>query len=122
MTIMDHVTRFVALKQKLGYRFTTNAKVLKSFARFAAEAEFVHSGTVLAWAPTASSQPWCVKRLHIVYAFALWMHAEDARHEVPPPRCLRPAVQPTAGTAPDVDSGYPEALVGGECHATCRHH
>ena len=84
MTIMDHVTRFVALKQKLGYRFTTNAKVLKSFARFAAEAEFVHSGTVLAWASTASSQPWCVKRLHIVYAFALWMHAEDARHEVPP--------------------------------------
>ena len=28
--------------------------------------------------------PWRVKRLHIVHAFALWMHAEDTRHEVPP--------------------------------------
>ena len=46
MTITDHVTRFVALKQKLGYRFITNAKVLRSFARFAAEDGFIHSGTV----------------------------------------------------------------------------
>ena len=84
MTITDHVTRFVALKQKLGYRFITNAKVLRSFARFAAEDGFIHSGTVLAWASAASSQPCRVKRLHIVHAFALWMHAEDARHEVPP--------------------------------------
>ena len=84
MTITAHVTQFVTMKQKLGYRFTTNAKVLTSFARFAAEEEFIHSGTVLAWASAASSQPWCVKRLHIVHAFALWMHAEDARHEVPP--------------------------------------
>ena len=34
MTIADHVARFVTTKQKLGYRFTTNAKVLTSFARF----------------------------------------------------------------------------------------
>ena len=84
MTIADHVARFVTMKQKLGYRFTTNAKVLTSFARFAAEEEFIHSETVLAWAAAASSQPWRVKRLHIVHAFALWMHAEDTRHEVPP--------------------------------------
>ena len=84
MTITAHVTQFVTMKQKLGYRFTTNARVLTSFARFAAEEEFIHSGTVLAWASAASSQPWCVKRLHIVHAFPLWMHAEDARHEVPP--------------------------------------
>ena len=84
MTIADHVARFVTTKQKLGYRFTTNAKVLTSFARFAAEEEFIHSGTVLAWASAASSQPWRAKRLHIVHAFALWMHAEDTRHEVPP--------------------------------------
>ena len=85
MTITNHVTRFVAMKQKLGYRFTTNAKVLTSFARFTAEEEFIHSGTVLAWASAASSQPWRVKRLHIVHAFALWVHAEDTRHEVPAP-------------------------------------
>ena len=37
MTITAHVTQFVTMKQNLGYRFTTNAKVLTSFARFAAE-------------------------------------------------------------------------------------
>ena len=32
MTIPDHVARFVAMKQRLGYQFTTNAGLLSSFA------------------------------------------------------------------------------------------
>ena len=35
MTISDHVARYVAIKQHLGYEFTTNAEILSSFARFA---------------------------------------------------------------------------------------
>ena len=86
MTLPDHVARFVAMKQKLGYQFTTNARILSSFARFAADREeaCIRSETVLEWAATAASQPRIVRKLHTVHAFACWMHAEDSRHEVPP--------------------------------------
>ena len=86
MTLPDHVARFVAMKQRLGYQFTTNARILSSFARFAADREeaCIRSETVLEWAATAASQPRIVRKLHTVHAFACWMHAEDSRHEVPP--------------------------------------
>ena len=84
--ISDHVARFVAMKQKLGYRFKTHASILGNFARFAAERNEtrIRSETVLEWASTASSQPQSAKNLHMVHAFARWLHAEDERHEVPP--------------------------------------
>ena len=34
-TISEHVSRFVAMKRKLGYRFERNERVLSSFASFA---------------------------------------------------------------------------------------
>ena len=84
--IPEHVARFVAMKQRLGYRFTTNASTLWNFARFAAERNeaFIRSGTVLEWASAAPSQPRSAKKLQTVCAFARWLHAEDERHEVPP--------------------------------------
>ena len=84
--ISDHVARFVAMKQKLGYRFKTHATILGNFARFAADRNetLIRSETVLEWASAASSQPRSVKKLHTVHAFARWLHAEDERHEVPP--------------------------------------
>ena len=86
MTISDHVARFVAMKQRLGYQFTTNARILSSFARFAADRDeaWIRSETVLEWAATAPSQPRIVRKLHTVHDFACWMQAEDSRHEVPP--------------------------------------
>ena len=86
MTISDHVARFVAMKQRLGYQFTTNARILSSFARFAADRDgaFIRSETVPEWAATAASQPRTVRKLHTVHALARWMQAEDSRHEVPP--------------------------------------
>ncbi|MCY4383001.1 MAG: tyrosine-type recombinase/integrase [Nitrospinae bacterium] len=93
-TMTDHVTRFVAMKQKLGYRFTKNERILRNFARFAEERneKFVHSGTVLEWVSDAPgvSRPVRVRKLHTLNAFARWMHAEDTRHEVPPPDALGP--------------------------------
>ena len=85
-TITEHVVRFVAMKRKLGYRFTANAEILSSFARFAADHNeaFIRSRTVLKWASTAASQPRRIRKLHTAHAFARWLHAEDARHEVPP--------------------------------------
>lgn len=86
MTISDHVERFVAMKQRLGDQFTTNARILSSFARFAAdrEEECIRSETVPEWAATAASQPRSVRELQTVHALARWMHAGDSRHEVPP--------------------------------------
>ena len=84
--IAEEVARFVAIKQKLGYRFTTDARTLLNFARFAAHRNeaFIRSGTALEWASEAASQRQRVRRLHSVHRFARWLHAEDARHEVPP--------------------------------------
>ena len=86
MTITDHVARFVAMKQRLGYQFTTNARILMSFAQFSADRSevFIRSETVLHWALASASQPRSARKLHTAYAFAIWMHAEDNRHEVPP--------------------------------------
>ena len=84
--IFDHVARFVAMKQQLGYRFKNQASTLGNFAQFAADRDetLIRSETVVEWASSGSSQPRSVKKLHTVHAFARWLHAEDERHEVPP--------------------------------------
>ena len=85
--ISDHVARFVETKRALGYRFTQNELILKRFARFAeARGEtFIRAATVLEWASasrTASSTT-KIRLLRFVHDLALWLHAEDERHEVP---------------------------------------
>ena len=103
-TISDHVARFVEMKQALGYRFTVNERFLKRFARFAETRgdTFIRAATVLEWASASStaSSTTKIRLLHFVHDLALWLHAEDERHEVPhrdslgrrsswrPPPCL----------------------------------
>lgn len=88
MTISEQVSRFVAMKQKLGYRFGWCEGMLHSFARFAEDRDetFVRSATAIDWASSsrAASQSEGVRRLRAVHDFGTWLHAEDARHEVPP--------------------------------------
>ncbi|MCY4535805.1 MAG: hypothetical protein OXB91_10605, partial [Bryobacterales bacterium] len=88
--ITENVARFVAMKRKLGYRFKTQARILTSFARFAAAQNeaFIRSATVLEWATAASSQRSGVRNLHTVHRFARWLRAEDTRHELPPREAL----------------------------------
>ena len=64
MTISDHVARYVAIKQHLGYEFTTNEQILSSFARFAdaRDEAFFRAETALQWAATAPSRDRCVKK------------------------------------------------------------
>ena len=85
-TITGHVERFVAMKRKLGYRFTWDANLLRSFARFAEDRNetFIRSATAVEWASTARAPSVQVRKLHAVHALACWLHAEDTRHEVPP--------------------------------------
>lgn len=97
--ITEHVERFVAMKRKVGYRFTRGALTLRGFARFAEDRgeRFVRSATAIEWA-SASTGPQSerVRNLYALRLFAGWLHAEDARHEVPPrhalgyPRTRRP--------------------------------
>ena len=88
ITISEHVERFVAMKQKLGYRFVRSGRELRSFARFAEvrDETFMRSKTAIEWASAsaAASRSERVKKLHAVHNFGSWLHAEDARHEVPP--------------------------------------
>ena len=86
-TITDHVARYIETRQALGYRFATNEVLLKSFARFAeASGEtFIRSGIAIDWASAskAALPDTPVRRLHAVHDLALWLNAEDERHEVP---------------------------------------
>ena len=84
--ITGDVERFVAMKRKLGYRFTRDASLLRSFARFAEarNERFIRSATAVEWASTTRAQSERVRRLHGVHALACWLHAEDTRHEAPP--------------------------------------
>ena len=110
VTITDHVERFVAMKQKLGCEFTRDAQLLRRFARFADDRNetFIRSETAVerASASTAGSQSERVRMLHTVHALACYLHAEDARHEVPPRDVLgylsRRRPRPYLISAPDI--------------------
>ena len=74
--------------------------------RFAAHAEVrgdrvVRNETVLAWASQSASPQQKRKRLQLVRELAVYLHAEDERHEIPPPRRPRPRnASPYAAKAP----------------------
>ena len=86
-TISEHIGRFVAMKRKLGYRFDSSALLLQSFGRFAdaRDEPFLRSATAIEWASGSTTTPprHRARRLHALHLFACWLHAEDARHEVP---------------------------------------
>ena len=92
VTLTEHANRFVAMKQQLGYRFTTNETTLRSFVRFAEDRDetLIQANTALEWAAAGGSRNRRVNRLHTVHALAVWLHAEDARHEVPHREVLGP--------------------------------
>lgn len=85
--LSDHIKRYIKLQQFLGLKFRKSEQVLSHFANFAeARGEpWVRQNTVLDWARETSSVHASRERLRIVHKFALWMQAEDDRHEVPDP-------------------------------------
>jgi integrase len=88
--LRDDLARHVALHYALGFRFRTQRILLRSFVAFA-EAQgdrFITSARVLAWAIEAPSPEQRRNRLLNVRRFAIAMHAEDTRHEVPAANAL----------------------------------
>lgn len=84
--LTDHVDRYVALRQALGYRLRKPARHLHAFARFADAKGDTHirTSTAVAWATDAPSPSARHIRLRDVVHLARFLHAEDAAHEVPP--------------------------------------
>lgn len=84
--LTDHIDRYVALRQALGYRLRKNARHLHAFARFADAKGDTHirTSTAVAWATDAPSPSARHIRLRDVVHLARFLHAEDAAHEVPP--------------------------------------
>jgi integrase len=89
--LSQDVERYVTLQRALGYKFDDQSRSLTLFADYAGAHgdEFVRVECVLAWAvaqtPSVQRRQPLVAR---VRRFALAMHAENPRHEVPPRDCV----------------------------------
>lgn len=79
------LARYVDQKRSLGFEFQSQSIVLSSFVRFAKERgdRYIRNARVLAWAARAPSPKHRRARLLMVRRFALALHAENARHQVP---------------------------------------
>lgn len=84
--LSQDVARYIDLHQALGFKFRTQSSLLRSFIRFAEQHKdsHIHTPRVLDWAAQAPSPEQRRNRLATIRRFALSMHAEDTRHDVPP--------------------------------------
>ena len=83
--LSEDLTRYANLQHSLGFQFRVQHTLLKAFVAFA-EAfgdRHVHAHRVFEWATRAPSPQQRRNRLLTVRRFALAMHAEDVRHEIP---------------------------------------
>jgi integrase len=90
----QNLARYADLQRSLGFKFRIQHILLRGFVAFAEEHGDGHikSARVLAWAARAPSPEQRRNRLLTVRRFALAMHAEDRRHEVPEADALGHAV------------------------------
>jgi len=80
------ISRYIELHQALGYKYRTQAYLLRHFVRFAEARNdtIIRNETVVAWASEAPSAAQRRSRLLVVRRFARSLHAEDERNEIPP--------------------------------------
>jgi len=79
------LARYIGLKRSLGFQFRCQHGLLKGFVAFAAERgdRYVRTARALEWAALAPSPAQRRRRLLTLRRFALAMHAENARHQIP---------------------------------------
>jgi integrase len=84
--LTQDVDRYLELQRSLGFKFRIQGSLLKNFVAFAENRgdRFVQTLRAIEWAGCAPSAPQRYNRLATVRRCALALHAEDARHEVPP--------------------------------------
>lgn len=85
MTLLHDVERFVGFKRKLGLTCNKLSSQLRAFAQWAADRgeRHIRQSSATVWASTASSLYTQRIRLLNVRQLAVWLHAEDPRHEIP---------------------------------------
>lgn len=91
-TLTMELDRYLAIRRNLGYRLSTDERVLRRFTTFADSQQKPHVNTnlFLHWQESfgsASKHTWA-RRLGIVRVFAHWLHCLDPNHEVPPQSLL----------------------------------
>jgi len=86
MLMHANVRRYVAIKQGLGYSFADQAEMLGKYAAFADARgdRYTTASRIIEWASDAPSGLRSRERLRVARAFAIAMHAEDDRNEIPP--------------------------------------
>jgi integrase len=79
------VESYLSVRQAAGYQLKQTGRQLKSFAEFAEQQgqQFVSSKTAVEWAKQVSSNVQRARRLGDITRMARYLHAEDARHEIP---------------------------------------
>lgn len=84
--LMHAIDAYLAVRRAAGYDLSERAGFLRSYARFAQTLGQTHvrGQTAIDWARLGSSPPQWDRRLKEVIRFARHVHAEDARHEIPP--------------------------------------
>jgi integrase len=81
------VERHIALHLATGYLFRKQSCLLRGFAKYAESKgeEVVCASSALEWAALGPTVGTRHGRLEVVRRFARLVHAEDPRHEIPPP-------------------------------------
>ncbi|MGB8481335.1 MAG: tyrosine-type recombinase/integrase [Acidobacteriaceae bacterium] len=81
------VDRYISLRRTLGYQLNYVGTLLHSFADFANERGDTHiiASTAVEWATACSSPLRRHARLQSIVLLARFLHAEDPKHEIPPP-------------------------------------
>lgn len=92
--LSQHLAKYVDQQQSLGFKFSVQQILLRGYVGFAEEHgdRHIRSARVLAWAARAPSPEQRRNRLLTVRRFALAMHAENPRHQVPAADALGHAV------------------------------
>ncbi len=83
--LSEDLDRHISLHHALGFKFRTQSLLLRNFVAYAEARgdQVISEDRVLAWAVEAPSPEQRRNRLLEARRFAIAMHAEDSRHEVP---------------------------------------
>jgi len=116
MPISTSVQRYVAIKRGLGYKFVDQEQMLRKYAAFADSHgdEYTSTSRMIEWASTAPSGQRSREWLWVARHFAISMHAEDDRNEIPPRdvfgRAKRKRPRPHVLAGADIDRIMQAAL------------
>ena len=96
-TLSQELDRYLTIRRSLGYKLSTDERILRKFISFAESenAEYISTPLFLRWHEAfgkAQKQTWA-HRLCTVRVFAQWLHSIDSKHEVPPQSLIPSRVQ-----------------------------